>query len=156
MKLNIPSVVLILREVKLPLAEIGPSRPTRMMLQNTYDNLRSVGYSPREAIRELEGQFPVYDVRVDTAGKTIVFFKTLDESVNEAWQSMTPGFAWHHHNVGYNFTVLAHTPNGKVRVGGDNIISLPRARAIAKDYRKQTGYKVEVFDAKGRKYFTLG
>jgi hypothetical protein len=153
---------LILQEVKLPLAEIGLIGPTRMEVQRRYNVHRATGSSIQGAIRKVEMELGISDVQVNASGKDVVFFKNPDDSytigeaveVNEVWKSMTSVSDWTGANPGYDFRIIAHTPTGRQII--DRTPNLKTARQIAKNYYRQSKRRVEVLDAKERRYFSLG
>jgi len=155
---------LTMREVKLPLAEIGLVGPTRMEVQRRYNVHRATGSTIQGAIRKIEMELGISDVQVDAAGKDVVFFKNPDDSytmheaapkqVTEVWKSMTGVGDWAGANPGYDFRVIAQTPTGRQII--DRTPNLKVARQIAKNYYRQSKRRVEVLDAKSRRYFSLG
>jgi len=193
---------LTMREVKLPLAEIGLVGPTRMEVQRRYNVHRATGSTIQGAIRKIEMELGISDVQVDAAGKDVVFFKNPDDSytmhetkaeddlvsqflgmkisrcpkcngllahrkgvalpcptctpkpIDEVWKSMTGVGDWAGANPGYDFRVIAQTPTGRQII--DRTPNLKVARQIAKNYYRQSKRRVEVLDAKSRRYFSLG
>lgn len=75
------------------------------------------------------------------------------DDLREGYKSMSLQAAWAVEHPGYEFRLVARTPEGRKEVQKHN--SLPRARVAAKLYAKQTGETVEVYDHQGRKYYTF-
>lgn len=219
---------LTLQEVKLPLAEIGLTGPTRMEVQRRFNVHRSTGATIQGAIRRVEMELGITELTVDAAGKDVVFFKNPDDSftmheavekpawvdddrksfrfgdyvitgtnkehariafqaavayseegreeeyakvkagrwsvagrpvrirkkLNEVWRSMIGVGEWAAAHPGYDFRIIAHTPTGRQII--DTTPNLKVARKLAKDYYRRTKTRVEVLDAKDRRYFLLG
>lgn len=195
---------LTLQEVKLPLAEIGLTGPTRMEVQRRYNVHRSTGLTVQGAIRRVEMELGIRDLTVNASGKDVVFFKNPDDSftihetkaeddlvskflgmqidrcpscngllahrkgvalpcptckpkavrVDEVWKSMTSVADWTGANPGYDFRIILLTPTGSQIV--DRTPNLKVARQLAKEHHRRTKRRVEVLDAKGRRYFSLG
>jgi hypothetical protein len=65
----------IMKDIKLPLCEIGPAGLSRMQVQNYYDNLLKLGVGIRDAMRGTEHALNIRNLQTNTAGKTVTYFE---------------------------------------------------------------------------------
>lgn len=138
---------LTLPDSLLPLTE-AVSGPTRMEIQRQYEAQRQGGKSIRQAIRDIEDMFDVYNVSVDSSGKTIVNFKINESQSVDEGRREDDEKRWIDQHPGFKFGIYA---NGKL-VGVQPSVATAR-REARKLAGKGQNIRVQDVDDTSRMYW---